>query len=1187
MFPSKINYHILKIKYLYLVFLLCFSVAVQAQIYQQAGKGNPLIPGYFADPTVKKFGDTYYIYATTDGNGGGYGPSQVWMSKDFVNWSLQDMNWPTTRYYWAPDVTKGNDGKYYLYYCQPVEIFGASSISPVGPWTSLLPEGKPIVPNFLVPNVITLDGQTFRDDDGKFYMYWGTWGIYPDHGCGVGLMNDDMKSFAKLAQIPNTVAKDFFEAPFMFKRNGIYYLTYSSGRCEDGTYRVQYVMSKTGPMGPFTYGKNNPIIATNEDGSVHGPGHQSVLQEGNAFYMVYHRHNNPNSEGGFHRQIVADKMQFDSEGNILKIEPSHDGIGFLGKNENPYTNLALMAKTTASSSYSADFKSSFAVDDNNGTLWKPKDNVSEAWLQLDLGKVSPIKSVHTQFEYATWFYQYQITTSFDGKIWKTYADRTKNTIHGSPMIDLGNVRARYVKIKITNTEYPGINKAIWNIKVYDNDSYKPLAKVNAPKDHIQLASKPQGLLVDLNANNLEIGNSVSQWKNNGKLQGSFSPLTAQAPIVGMVAGKKALLFSGKTVMKSDFSAPSSLKGNGSFTVATWVYNPTIEDEEPIISWTKRGGIDLSNGGLGYGSNKKWGAAMHWGWADMAYKKVPEAGKWHHVALVFDGTMEKLYVNGVLEKEERKMLFVANLDKILLGSTSDGNAYFSGALASLKLYDIPLSNNEVKKLASTNFNSNTAYYFDASNLEFGKLTEWKNEGDQSGSLKGTVKLSAVGGLAAVALNEQDRLEFNQPSTVLQKEKPYTIVTPIYGADEGIVRISWPNESVAGTSYELNIKGTGVWQYVVHVFDGIKHQTYIDGVSAAKPMIKSVKTDLPKLMFSAAQKDAAIASFAVYNYVYQPAVIKTAYQTWKSQHPKQQFLVDFDSKPIAITPHIVLMSAKAINLPGSVVKYAFIDQKQELQHYWNENKSFYSFGLKENQQYAYQVIAKDNFGNIAQSKSVETVSTQLNQFQVFESNSSKDHDFVANGVNGTSWDGVVGNPSLLQQKDGLLNLASTDSHWDGSAAKGPFLFKNIKGDFIVEVKIADLSGLAENKVKGANDAGLMVRSSNGDFNLIQNSVLLGWGIGNMVTDFGNRGRRQTNNNTGFKFYKHLQIERLGNIFNIRASSDGKDWKELPGGIIKRNDMDGLAVQVGVYQATYGKQDGFATFKDFTVIQSISNR
>ena len=68
------------------------------------GAGNPFIPGYFADPTIRQFGDTYYLYATTDGTGNGYGPAQVWVSKDFVNWKNIIMNWPTTEVVWAPDV---------------------------------------------------------------------------------------------------------------------------------------------------------------------------------------------------------------------------------------------------------------------------------------------------------------------------------------------------------------------------------------------------------------------------------------------------------------------------------------------------------------------------------------------------------------------------------------------------------------------------------------------------------------------------------------------------------------------------------------------------------------------------------------------------------------------------------------------------------------------------------------------------------------------------------------------------------------------------------------------------------------------------------------------------------------------------------------------------------------------------
>ena len=122
--------------------LLLTAAGAQAQAlpaeWNTPGAGNPLLPGYFADPTIKKFGDTYYIYATTDGTGNGYGPAQVWMSKDFVNWRNVTMNWPTTEVVWAPDVVQQPDGSYRYYYCTPCVIYVGESNSPTGPWTNRL-----------------------------------------------------------------------------------------------------------------------------------------------------------------------------------------------------------------------------------------------------------------------------------------------------------------------------------------------------------------------------------------------------------------------------------------------------------------------------------------------------------------------------------------------------------------------------------------------------------------------------------------------------------------------------------------------------------------------------------------------------------------------------------------------------------------------------------------------------------------------------------------------------------------------------------------------------------------------------------------------------------------------------------------------------------------------------------------
>ena len=444
--------------YLVAAFLLLGAVSGFARKKHDApGTGNPVIPGYFADPTIKKFGDTYYMYATTDGSGAGFGPAQVWTSKDFVNWTLMPMNWPDSHWIWAPDVIRHTDGRYYYFYCQPCIIHCGVSETPRGPWKNILGESEAVlVPDRFVTNAITLDGQTFVDDDGSVYLYWGTWGIYKGFGCGAGKMTPDLKGFTETRLIPNTEAVDFFEAPFVLKRNGIYYFMYSSGSCHDHTYRVQYATSDH-PLGC--------ILETNEDGTVHGPGHHSILKEGDDYYIVYHRHDNPHSNRGFHRQLCMDKMEFEADGSIRKVIPTHEGVGALAPSVVKSENLALGAGVRASSCYDDNFRAEYAVDDNNGTLWRPR-GMGQEWLEIDLGSSREIQTVWTQFEYGTQFYQYLIETSVDGKHWSVFADKRNNHLAGSPMVDFGKAEARYVRLTFTGGQKNGFGGAVWNVKVF-------------------------------------------------------------------------------------------------------------------------------------------------------------------------------------------------------------------------------------------------------------------------------------------------------------------------------------------------------------------------------------------------------------------------------------------------------------------------------------------------------------------------------------------------------------------------------------------------------------------------------------------------------------------------------------------------------------------------------------------------
>ncbi len=1412
-----------------LLFIL-FSLIASRLTAQEAspltpGSGNPILPGYFADPTIKKFGDTWYIYATTDGNNDGRGPAEVWTSKDFVNWTMHEMNWPITEggLYWAPDVTIGPDGKYHLLYNVPCQTYIGTGDTPLGPWKNSLGEDKTLIPDKVMPGVITLDSQTFRDDDSKFYVLFGTWGIFPNGGCGIGLLNNDMKSVEKYAKIPNTQATDFFEAPFLFKKDGIYYFTYSSGSCHDGTYRVQYAISRTSPFGPYEFGRNNPILKTSVDGTVHGPGHHSIIKNGDDYYMVYHRHDNPNSAHGMHRQVCADKMVFGPDGTIEKVIPTHKGIGALAENTNPFPNLAFGKKVTVSSSYSNDFKAEYAVDDNNGTLWLPGDNEKNQWLMVDLGREETVRRIYSEFWFPSYYYQYIIEYSADGKIWNTYSDRRNNTQAGCPMVDYGNVQARWLRTTITNCQLPGLFLGLWNFKVFSDSKNDPeqllvhleaedltendlkawpnlngmlggsfittgdhlLTKVidgqkalildgkttlrftalaprgitgnnpftvmfralcaepenrgcvidwasagtgkdnqaalflgdskmivlhgkkniyyktspkagtwfnvavvfdgkteclyldgrlvssntktlnitpgnpiiigntqtgdspfkgavnsfriyNRPLASAEIvhytnaeyipaphpASPPQGLIVDMDVQQFKIGEIVSEWKNSGLPGGVFNS-KGQPAIVDMVEGQKSLIFTGNEFFTSSFAPPSSLSGNSSFTIAYRVYNPEIADEEYVAGWTDLGGPAASSANFGFGKNPERALAQHAGWADLGFKgNPPQAAKWHLIVVTFDGYMEKIFVDGLLNSQHQRQLYIQGGDKFTIGALSGGNLKFSGALASLKIYDKCLTGNELNNLFVKQEKAEIPVYLSPAELTFGTLKSWKNNGYLNGSFASTGAGLAVEDVAekvAVTFDGKTILQFNLSDTTaiqdftfegailnpeISKNETYLslkitdnkFINLNFGSDKKLGAISASGNISSGFSGAL--PEAGRWHHFALTGGSGEIVLYMDGkqsYSAKLPFECRVATiTLGADALSRFPFTGSYSFLKSYNRVLNGGEISNNFNEWKITgrilgNKKALFTVE----PAAITTSSALMQAAPI--PGAQYNYEVKPSGHPSRFSgWSFKPDFLANGLIPGESYTFLLKIKDAYGNLLSSGYSIPVTTAETNFQIYSADFKVDHDYLKTGTDGTIWDGFIGNQGdkTLKQlvcSQGNLLLESAGTVWDGQKPQGPFLYKNISGDFVVETLLSDVSGLAEKKVAGNNDCGLMVRvadlalAGKGE-ELLQLSIFPAWNIGNMFTNFDFPERSQEGNGSAWQFDKHLRLERSVNTFHARTSADGINWKEMKGSPVERPDLDGLPLQVGLYQSTYGEATAWGKFSDFKIFKTV---
>jgi beta-xylosidase len=292
--------------------------------------GNPVFPGWYADPEVAIFGRRYWIYPTYSAPFDEQVFMDAFSSPDLVHWTKHPRIVDTTsikwarRAMWAPSVIE-NGGKYFLFFgandVHEGEVGGigvAVADRPEGPFRDYL--GQPLVGR-IHNGAQPIDQFVFRDADGQHYLIYGGW----SH-CNVARLKPDFTGllpFPDGSTFKEITPQNYVEGPFMFRRGGKYYFMWSEGGWGGPHYSVAYAVADS-PLGPFQrVGKilqQDPTVAT-------GAGHHSVLQVPGTdeWYIVYHRRplgeTDPN-----HRVTCIDRLYFDGQGRIQPVKITADGV---------------------------------------------------------------------------------------------------------------------------------------------------------------------------------------------------------------------------------------------------------------------------------------------------------------------------------------------------------------------------------------------------------------------------------------------------------------------------------------------------------------------------------------------------------------------------------------------------------------------------------------------------------------------------------------------------------------------------------------------------------------------------------------------------------------------------------------------------------------------------------------------
>jgi beta-xylosidase len=298
---------------------------------------NPIVQTiYTADPAPMVHDGTFYVYSGHDEDSAN---GWFWMSEwrcysstDMANWTdlgspldLDTFSWASSDA-WAAHCTYRNGQFYFYATVKPREYPDGWAVgvgvadNPAGPFTDAI--GGSLVSH---PNTGYIDPTVFIDDDGQAYMYWG------NPGSWMVRLNEDMISYSgdvvEMPQNGDTVGGMYAEAPWLYKRDGLYYFVFATD--DTGEQSVAYSTSSS-PTGPWSF-RSKIMNPSGTSWTLH-PG---IVDYKDSSYFVYH---NVAIGDAFHRSVCIEEFTYNADGTIPMIEMTDSGPDQIGT-LNPYVRV--------------------------------------------------------------------------------------------------------------------------------------------------------------------------------------------------------------------------------------------------------------------------------------------------------------------------------------------------------------------------------------------------------------------------------------------------------------------------------------------------------------------------------------------------------------------------------------------------------------------------------------------------------------------------------------------------------------------------------------------------------------------------------------------------------------------------------------------------------------------------------